>query len=145
MFPMWQNLQTSLCAKTSYIWNIYDIRHQLSSVNNINSSFKSLKVAAFSQLNGEIQTIKCILIWRLLSPFRWLKYYWLAHVWVWEGVCNSVSAVYPGLVLLLLLVQLSLVHTGSVQVEPQGLSYPRQERGEQRGHVCQTRWTTNLC
>ena len=45
---------------------------------------------------------------------------------------------YPGLVLLLLLVQLGLVHTGTVQVEPQGLSDPGEQRGEQRGHVCHT-------
>lgn len=42
---------------------------------------------------------------------------------------------YPGLVLLLLLVQLGLVHTGPIQIEPQGLRYPGEERGEQRGHV----------
>ncbi len=49
---------------------------------------------------------------------------------------------YPGLVLLLLLVQLGLVHAGSVQVEPQRLRYPGEERGEQRGHVCHTEGTT---
>lgn len=56
---------------------------------------------------------------------------------------KSFLAAYPGLVLLLLLVQLGLIYTGSVQVKPQGLSYPRQERGEQRGHVCQTESITN--
>lgn len=60
-----------------------------------------------------------------------------------ERRCVSRSA-YPGLVLLLLLVQLGLVHTGSVQVEPQGLRYPWEERGEQRGHVCRKESTNTM-
>lgn len=39
--------------------------------------------------------------------------------------------------------QLRLVHTGSVKVEPEGLRYPGEERGEQRGHVCHKGTTTN--
>lgn len=42
----------------------------------------------------------------------------------------SSCGVYPGLMLLLLLMQFSLIHAGSIQVEPQGLSNPRKERRE---------------
>lgn len=56
-----------------------------------------------------------------------------------------VRLLYPGLVLLLLLVQLGLVHTRPVQVEPQGLSYPGEQRGEQRGHVCQLSISEPVC
>lgn len=49
---------------------------------------------------------------------------------------------HPGLVLLLLLVQLGLVHTRSVQVEPEGLGYPGEEGREQSGHVWPTGWQT---
>lgn len=48
-------------------------------------------------------------------------------------------AAYPGLVLLFLLMQFSLIHAGSIQVEPQGLRYPRKEGGKKCGHDCMTR------
>lgn len=41
----------------------------------------------------------------------------------------------PGLVLLLLLMQLRLIHTRPVEVEPEGLSDPGEERREECGHV----------
>lgn len=41
----------------------------------------------------------------------------------------------PGLVLLLLLVQLRLVHTRPVEVEPERLGDPGEEGREERGHV----------
>lgn len=41
----------------------------------------------------------------------------------------------PGLVLLLLLVQLRLVHTRPVKVKPEGLGDPGEERRKERGHV----------
>uniref|UniRef100_A0A6I8MXX5 Small ribosomal subunit protein uS12 n=1 Tax=Ornithorhynchus anatinus TaxID=9258 RepID=A0A6I8MXX5_ORNAN len=41
---------------------------------------------------------------------------------------------HPSLVLLLLLLQLVLVHARPVEVKPQGLGHPGQQRGEQRGH-----------
>lgn len=56
----------------------------------------------------------------------------------WRRTPGRSRGVHPGLVLLLLLVQLGLVHAGSVQVEPQRLCDPGEERREQRGHVWRT-------
>lgn len=50
----------------------------------------------------------------------------------------ALGSLYPGLVLLLLLVQLGLIHTRSVQIKPQRLRYPGQQRRKQRGHFCHT-------